>query len=426
MAITRRALVSGGVAAPFLNWVGRTGVDGEEYFPAPDAEGGWREAKDAAQARSLGVDVGRLDGAFAYVKTTSQHGGLLVVRRGHLMYERYFGRGDREANPDMYSIAKMFTSVSCGMMLAEHRDRFPEGLGQKVFTEEFLPGAFPLRDVRMAGIRLGNLLTMTSGMEPRRAAGATGHMLGIVRGENVSIPYPISTDPVADKLADQDGSALLAGMWCGPGEGYLYGRDPHVASIVLRGVVGMELQAYVGEKLAGLMGLGRWGWATHVHGVTLPHTPGEGGIALRSTDALRFGYMLLRGGAWQGKQLVPREYVALCSRPSPFNVQSPFSLMFEVNADGHVAGAPRDAFFKSGAGGFGIYVVPSLDLVVYKMSTAGPETYDPAATGLPLAYVPDTSRDGWKPHPANQFLDGPVEGDAGVRRTLEMVVGACV
>jgi hypothetical protein len=100
--------------------------------------------------------------------------------------------------------------------------------------------------------------------------------------------------------------------------------------------------------------------------------------------------------------------------------------MFEVNTDGHVAGAPRDAFFKSGAGGFALYVIPSLDMVVYKMSSLNAATYDPAVTGLPLAYAPDASRDSWKPHPANQFVDGVIGGDLGVRRTLEMVIASVV
>ena len=39
---------------------------------------------------------------------------------------------------------------------------------------------------------------------------------------------------------------------------------------------------------------------------------------------------------------------------------------------------------------------------------------------------PDTSRDDWRPHPFNQFVDGPTDGDTGVRRTLEMVVAATV
>jgi CubicO group peptidase (beta-lactamase class C family) len=188
----------------------------------------------------------------------------------------------------------------------------------------------------------------------------------------------------------------------------------------------MELQQYLQQKLAQPMGWGRWGYATHRPDGNLPHTPGEGGIALHSTDALRFGYLLARQGRWETQQIVPLKYIELLSRPSSFNPHSPFSLQFEVNADGHVAGAPRDAFFKSGAGGFALYVIPSLDLVVYKMSSLNAETYDPAATGLPLTYTPDTSRDTWKPHPFNQFVDGPISGDVGVRRTLEMVVAGVV
>jgi hypothetical protein len=41
--------------------------------------------------------------------------------------------------------------------------------------------------------------------------------------------------------------------------------------------------------------------------------------------------------------------------------------MFEVNQDGDVETSPKDAYWKSGAGGFAIFVVPSLDLVIYKL-----------------------------------------------------------
>jgi hypothetical protein len=101
------------------------------------------------------------------------------------------------------------------------------------------------------------------------------------------------------------------------------------------------------------------------------------------------------------------------------------SLMFEVNADGHVFGAPRDAYFKSGAGGSGIYVVPSLDLVIYKMA-GNDAQFDPELTGIPVTYTVDHSRDGWKAGPHDQFHDGPVGGDDGVRRMLEMVVAAVI
>ena len=56
--------------------------------------------------------------------------------------------------------------------------------------------------------------------------------------------------------------------------------------------------------------------------------------------------------------------------------------MFEQNSDGHVIGAPRDAFWKSGAGGFALLVVPSLDLVIYKMGDNNGQ-YDPSLTNVP-------------------------------------------
>ncbi len=95
----------------------------------------------------------------------------------------------------MYSIGKMFTSVACGIMLSEQGDRFPDGLAQKVFTKEYLPQAFPLNDPRMADIQLGNLLTMTSGIQPaiyappgRETVATAGHLTAIVHGENVELP----------------------------------------------------------------------------------------------------------------------------------------------------------------------------------------------------------------------------------------------
>ena len=55
----------------------------EDYVPPPDAKGGWRTLKGAAQIRkTAGIDVAKLDEAFDYVQKTSQHGGLLVVRHG--------------------------------------------------------------------------------------------------------------------------------------------------------------------------------------------------------------------------------------------------------------------------------------------------------------------------------------------------------
>src|SRR4051812_11035921 len=110
-------------------------ASGQTYYPPSDANGGWRTVKDAADAKKkTGIDVGKLDEAFEYTKQTSQHGGLLVVRHGQLVYERYFGRGNREALPELASCGKAFTSLAVGIMLREKADQFPHGLDEKVYN----------------------------------------------------------------------------------------------------------------------------------------------------------------------------------------------------------------------------------------------------------------------------------------------------
>ena len=215
-------------------------------------------------------------------------------------------------------------------------------------------------------------------------------------------------------------------MWCNPGDGYSYASaSPHVASIVLRRLVGKEMQQYIDEKLAKPMGWGSWGYALHRGERTLAHTPGGADTAIRSTDVARFGYLLLHKGKWGKQQLVPADYISQASRPSPYQKHAPFSLMFEVNADGHLAGAPRDAYFKSGGGGYGVAVIPSLDLVIYKMAGSD-QQYNPALTGIAQNYKYDGSRDNWKSAARSQFSDGPIGTDDGLRRVIEMVVAAVI
>ncbi len=385
-----------------------------DYFPPPDSEGGWRTAKTAADVRELGgMDLARLERAFEFTQRSTQNGGLLVVRHGYVVLEKYFGRASRDANPDMASTGKAFTSIACGVMLKEFRDKIPDGLDTKVFTEKYLPEALPLDDPRRSEITLGQILCMTAGIN-----GEGGSPMGVVRGVASSMkPAP------GQNIRDIDGSSLRAPLWTQPGAGYSYSSPaPHIASMVLRRVTGMELQDYIGARLAKPMGWGAWGYCLHRGDFTMPHANGAGSTALHATDALRFAYCLLHGGKWGAQQLVPADYLAKCNQPSPYNPHTPFSLQFEHNADGHVAGAPRDAFYKSGAGGFGLFVVPSLDLVIYKMGGSNGQ-YDPALTGLPQP-AQATSRDAWQPIPRSPFHEGSMGGDDGLRRVLEMVAAA--
>ena len=79
--------------------------------------------------------------------------------------------------------------------------------------------------------------------------------------------------------------------------------------------------------------------------------------------------------------------------------------------------APADAFWKTGAGGFSIYIVPSLDMVIYKMG-GNDRAYDGALTRLPQPETHDDSRKDWK---ATKRIP-----EVGVHAVLQLVSAAVI
>ena len=248
------SLLRGLLIASFL-FLCVSSTSAASYFPPPDSNGGWRTATNAAQSRELaGMDSRKLDQAWDFTQRCTQNAGLIVVRNGYLVFEKYVGRAGRNVNPDMASTGKAYTSIACGIMLREFHDKIPAGLDTKVFTPKFLPEAFSadgrLDDERRADITLGQLLCMSGGYN-----GEGGAPTAVVMGQ----AFPLQAVP-GQNIRDLDQSSLRCAMWTNAGAGYSYSSPaPHIASMVLRRVTGMELQDYINERLAKPMGWGRVG-----------------------------------------------------------------------------------------------------------------------------------------------------------------------
>lgn len=387
-----------------------------DYFPAPDSKGGWRTltAPDEIKAKT-GIDIKKLDEAFEYAQLTSQHGGLLVVRNGYLVYERYFGRGHREALPELASCGKAFTSVSIGMLMKQKQSMFPQGLDTKIMNERYLPKQyFPLDDPRKSEISLGQVLAMSAGIRGTNPV--------YVNGKRETWDKPTEDN---GPWSTTDDFAMKQSLWCAPGDCYSYATSSsHIPAMIVRTQSGMEMEDFMRKHLTTPLGFGTWGYAMYrpklKSGIDsngrMFHTPGGGSIAVRSTDMLRFGYLMLNKGRWGKKQIIPADFADMCGRMVKYNPHYHHSFNFNVNENGNLANVPRDAFWKGGAGGYAIYVVPSLNLVVYKMG-GNEGQYDPALTRLPVKYEYNGSRADWKPG------DPKTIGDA-TGRTLQMVIGA--
>jgi CubicO group peptidase (beta-lactamase class C family) len=139
---------------------------------------------------------------------------------------------------------------------------------------------------------------------------------------------------------------------------------------------------------------------------------------MRGRDVLRFLYLLLNEGSWEGRQAVPREYVRHCSRSSRFNPHSPYSLQFDVNTDGHVDGVPREAYWKSGSGGHAMYVMPPLEMIAFKLGGRDGQ-YASSDTGLPTASSSTPNR-----YARDGRWSAALEPERALQDTLRLLVAA--
>src|SRR5204862_4057756 len=132
------------------------------------------------------------------------------------VFERYVGRASRNANPDMASTGKAYTSIACCIMLKEFREKIPDGLDTKVFTSKFLPEAFSadgaLDDPRRAEITLGQLLCMTGGYN---GEGGAPTAVGMGRA------FPLKASP-GQNIRDRNQSSLRCAICTNAGAGYSY------------------------------------------------------------------------------------------------------------------------------------------------------------------------------------------------------------
>ena len=89
-----------------------------------------------------------------------------------------------------------------------------------------------------------------------------------------------------------------------------------------------------------------------------------GGMMLSAWDQARFGYLTLRNGNWNGKQLIPTSWIEKSRTPTPAQPGYGFMNYYLNNNLKEVPAAPKTAFLHIGAGTNMIYVDQENDLVI--------------------------------------------------------------
>jgi CubicO group peptidase (beta-lactamase class C family) len=87
-----------------------------------------------------------------------------------------------------------------------------------------------------------------------------------------------------------------------------------------------------------------------------------GGVLVHAEDQARLGLLMLRRGDWNGKRVLPEDWVIESLRPCP--LKPTYGLLWWLNTgNGRYPSAPDRSFFASGAGGNLTWIDPDHDLV---------------------------------------------------------------
>ena len=296
-----------------------------EYWPAED----WRESTLEEHC----LDREKIEKAVWYFEQNYTTSGLVIIRHGELVYEKYFF-SKPERHVQIYSITKSFLSALTGIALDQGK---LDSLDHKV--GEYFPEYFDAdTDPRMKETSIRNLLTMSA---------------GFVWLEDGSIEKQWMEN---ENLVQ---AAINLKLQEAPGTGFNYSSaHTQILSAILTEVVGEPLRAYAQRNLFSPLGIrsGDWGWSMDGQGYYF----GGWGINLSARDLARFGYLYLNDGYWDGEQIISKEWVR---ESTSVQIDTGYGLKY-----GYLwwvyPSKDRRVFEGVGYGGQSLYVVPDLDLVV--------------------------------------------------------------
>ncbi|MBS1565348.1 MAG: serine hydrolase [Bacteroidetes bacterium] len=161
-----------------------------------------------------------------------------------------------------------------------------------------------------------------------------------------------------------------------PGTSYKYNDTRvNVLALAVLNIWRRPLPEVLKEKIMDPIGASRtWRWTGYnnswivLDGKLVQSVSGGshfgGGLFINAYDQARFGYLTLRNGRWNDRQLISEAWLRMARTPTP--VQTNYGFMnFYLNTDRKLyPSAPATAFTHIGAGSNIIYVDPENDLII--------------------------------------------------------------
>jgi CubicO group peptidase (beta-lactamase class C family) len=253
---------------------------------------------------------------------------FMLVRHGGVIAEGWWAPYRAEDNHELYSLSKSFTSTAVGMAAAEGKLSIDDEV-LKFFPED----APEKPSANLKQMRVRDLLTMNTGNQDE---------------------IPTAVDKMSVK------AFLTNAVPHKPGTHFKYNTPAtFMLSAIVQKQTGQTVAAYLQTRLFEPLGIANPLWNTNFQGISL----GGYGLNVRTEDIARFGQLYLQKGNWQGKQLIPKDWVEMATSKQVSNGSNPKSDWDQ--GYGFQFWRCRNGAYR-GDGAFGQYciVLPEQDAVI--------------------------------------------------------------
>lgn len=242
-----------------------TGVYGQDNYKLPRST---PEAEGVSSAQIIdflnAVDTGSVE----------LH-SFMFIRHGKVIAEGWWNPFGYDKKHIMFSASKTFTATAVGLAVSENRLK----LTDKVIS--FFPYSLPDSvSSYMKDMIVSDLLMMSAGQDPEP---------WVMANNSDWIKAFISTAPVHR-----------------PGSVFKYNNAAtFMLSAIVQQVTGQTVFDYLQPRIFKPLAIRGIDWDLNPQGINL----GMIGLRLKTEDMAKFGQLLLQKGMWNGKQLIPKEWV---------------------------------------------------------------------------------------------------------------------
>jgi len=308
------------------------------YRVPPEINNDWQ----TSSLTEAGVDSEKIDELMHRIlighDTVKNVHGVLLVKNGRLVLEEYFYGTHRNHLHPIQSDTKSIVSILMGIAVEKG---FINSIEQPVLG--FFPEIAPANlNADKRAITIEHLLLMAPGLQCRDSYRYKWRGLSEMR-----------------QSADWTQFMLDLPMAETPGTQFEYCNGASfLLSAIIQKATGMKTLDFAEKHLFSHLGITELRWPANPQGITI----GWGEMRLKPRDMAKIGYMMLKGGNWQGKQIVSRNWVNESTQPHIKAGWYKYGYQWwRGNAilDNRVI----EAIWAWGHGGQFIFVLPALDLV---------------------------------------------------------------